>query len=642
MKSALFILIAIASFSTYIQSQSCEECKQRSIILYDNEVQVPAPDSAATVEQTLKAYQEWTNLFYIAGGVKNAVWQDPETDCFQKMSAAFFTEPDSVNTSIKFGVGFPNLPPAGSAGGNTDYLIYGIVTGGNGSYTLQLKLETAKSREAVKGVTVNFTSADDPIQVGQNAAAHFSPLYSTIMEFEKKKRDEGEPYAIRPKIEAVPEKKVIQKNESTNVEFTLKDCDDQPLKDRTIELTSENGTFDKETVTTDGSGKATAVFTAGMESGIAKVQGTLQYRMPTDISSVSPSDGGDAYIQIEKQPYWQLLARFSRTHTSESKDQSPNTSSKTEWVSTHQTTIKAFLDMASALPGTYYTNNVVMFNTLGGSYHFQLAGTSNMVVENYGYSNERSTSNCFGGYDPKSDKVKLWVSFGSREVNIQFSIPANVSGDGFSEEHSWDRINGYQSSSSTTECDGIEMGGYDFHAKYDEDTTYTKVDRVENPALGYVEESVLQVMRFFKGQDGVYVFGYDGQDVTTTTMEMSGVSSYTQVKINTELFGEIITDKATAVEDDPETLPEEYALFQNYPNPFNPITTINYQLPEPGVVNLKVYDIVGQEVSTLVESYRPAGLHIVRFDASNLNSGIYFYKLRAGDKMFLRKMLLLK
>ena len=89
-------------------------------------------------------------------------------------------------------------------------------------------------------------------------------------------------------------------------------------------------------------------------------------------------------------------------------------------------------------------------------------------------------------------------------------------------------------------------------------------------------------------------------------------------------------------------LPTEYALEQNFPNPFNPSTTIKYQLPKDGLVTLKIYDILGREVATLVNEEKIAGKYQVNFNASSLASGVYIYKLQAGDFVSSKKMLLLK
>ena len=89
-------------------------------------------------------------------------------------------------------------------------------------------------------------------------------------------------------------------------------------------------------------------------------------------------------------------------------------------------------------------------------------------------------------------------------------------------------------------------------------------------------------------------------------------------------------------------IPSQYILEQNYPNPFNPSTVITYELPVLTIVTLKVYDLIGREVKTLVSDRQSAGIHSVTFNASNLTSGVYFYRLQAGSFTGSRKLLLLK
>ena len=89
-------------------------------------------------------------------------------------------------------------------------------------------------------------------------------------------------------------------------------------------------------------------------------------------------------------------------------------------------------------------------------------------------------------------------------------------------------------------------------------------------------------------------------------------------------------------------LPAQYALNQNFPNPFNPSTTIRYSLPTAGKVMMKVYNILGQDVATLVNTQQPAGTYDVTFDASRLATGVYFYRITSGSFVQVKKMLLLK
>ncbi len=102
----------------------------------------------------------------------------------------------------------------------------------------------------------------------------------------------------------------------------------------------------------------------------------------------------------------------------------------------------------------------------------------------------------------------------------------------------------------------------------------------------------------------------------------------------------------TFIEEEENNLaqPKQFLLQQNYPNPFNPSTTISYQLPKAGNVTLKVFDVLGREVATLVDEYRNAGSYNVQFTINNLqlSSGIYFYQLKSGDYFETKKMLLIK
>ncbi len=91
-----------------------------------------------------------------------------------------------------------------------------------------------------------------------------------------------------------------------------------------------------------------------------------------------------------------------------------------------------------------------------------------------------------------------------------------------------------------------------------------------------------------------------------------------------------------------DLIPREFSLTQNYPNPFNPTTTINYSLPTNQNVKLEVYDILGKRVTTLINEMKSAGYHSVNFNASNLSSGIYIYRIQAGNFINTKKMLIMR
>jgi hypothetical protein len=115
----------------------------------------------------------------------------------------------------------------------------------------------------------------------------------------------------------------------------------------------------------------------------------------------------------------------------------------------------------------------------------------------------------------------------------------------------------------------------------------------------------------------------------------SGTGSYSAI-------GSYTTGDQISAVVEPDGIPKEFGLAQNYPNPFNPSTVIHYELPTASDVILKVFDLIGKEVATLASGRQSAGSYTVTFDARSLPSGIYFCRLQAGERRFVKKMLLLK
>jgi len=94
--------------------------------------------------------------------------------------------------------------------------------------------------------------------------------------------------------------------------------------------------------------------------------------------------------------------------------------------------------------------------------------------------------------------------------------------------------------------------------------------------------------------------------------------------------------------DETKSLPTDFVLNQNYPNPFNPTTTISFSIPSSAFTSLKVYDILGNEIATLLSEEKSAGEHNVLFDASALTSGVYLFRLNSGNFTEIKKMILLR
>jgi hypothetical protein len=144
--------------------------------------------------------------------------------------------------------------------------------------------------------------------------------------------------------------------------------------------------------------------------------------------------------------------------------------------------------------------------------------------------------------------------------------------------------------------------------------------------------------------------GWQNWTTVTNTIELSSGQYYLGINAiyggwNINYF-KITKGVSKFVQEDEKTkagfIPTAFDLNQNYPNPFNPVTTIQYNLPEQSFVTLKVYNIRGEEVTTLVETEKQAGQYRVTFDASELNSGVYFYSLKAGTYKNVKRMILIK
>jgi len=146
-----------------------------------------------------------------------------------------------------------------------------------------------------------------------------------------------------------------------------------------------------------------------------------------------------------------------------------------------------------------------------------------------------------------------------------------------------------------------------------------------------------------------YVSGNGGLDVKNGSYRLRGTvgqagigASSNAVNIHDAGFWYPAGNFLTSIEFMSNQLPEAFCLRQNYPNPFNPTTAICYQLPAISQVDLSIYNTLGQKVATLVSENQPAGYYTVHWDASGLASGVYFYRLEAGEFVQTKKMILVR
>lgn len=147
--------------------------------------------------------------------------------------------------------------------------------------------------------------------------------------------------------------------------------------------------------------------------------------------------------------------------------------------------------------------------------------------------------------------------------------------------------------------------------------------------------------------DGGVTWSERGTNITTSLIAVSFANSSDGWAVSTlgvilKWVGGPLPDLPLSVEEYKNKISSNFELKQNYPNPFNPITTISYSIPKGEDVVLKVFDNLGREIKTLVNEYKNAGEYSIEFKASNLPSGIYFYRIEAGNFVKTKKLLLIK
>ena len=116
-----------------------------------------------------------------------------------------------------------------------------------------------------------------------------------------------------------------------------------------------------------------------------------------------------------------------------------------------------------------------------------------------------------------------------------------------------------------------------------------------------------------------------------------------QTSIMSHILSENTTQmNLTGIKNENNNIPASFSLSQNYPNPFNPTTIIKYSIPKSGIVTLRIFNMLGQEVATLVNQEQQSGNYSVNFNADKLASGVYMYRIQSGDFSLTKKMTLLK
>ena len=156
------------------------------------------------------------------------------------------------------------------------------------------------------------------------------------------------------------------------------------------------------------------------------------------------------------------------------------------------------------------------------------------------------------------------------------------------------------------------------------------------------QEAQIVVPNSVFGNGGAVISDSQYRIVGTLGQPFIGVAGNPSTINNVGFWYLTARELATSVEQIPSSVPKEFRLQQNYPNPFNPTTTIEFALPKKSTVTLKLFDILGREIATLVDAELESGVHKINFDGKDLASGIYFYRIHAEGFLKTKKPMLLK
>ncbi|HPS66009.1 MAG TPA: T9SS type A sorting domain-containing protein, partial [Ignavibacteria bacterium] len=187
------------------------------------------------------------------------------------------------------------------------------------------------------------------------------------------------------------------------------------------------------------------------------------------------------------------------------------------------------------------------------------------------------------------------------------------------------------------QINGIFPGPNVIHIVYDSAASNVKVYK-----NGSLINTVAQTPFNFTAGTGFSVGGYSSS--AGIDGKMDEFRFYKRALDSSEIAAtwNVNLGNITAITPVSTQIPETYSLSQNYPNPFNPVTKINFEIAKQGLVTLKVFDMLGRQVSELINGFKPAGQYSVDFNAANLSSGVYLYKLEVNGYSNVKKMILIK
>ncbi len=627
----ILFIIFVSSLYIFAQSSSCDHCPPPEIVLYGVQMNVPQPppdDSLGeyTTPASQKALLDWIALGDAMVPMAQISSTDPENGCVQFMDGTMAQElaANSDTTVIihqqNFSTG--DIPPSGSVAG-VDYLIWSSIDYSGGTYHFNVYLEDAYSRTRIASAEADFSDPNKSQTAAQSAISQIEPVFDKIRTYQKNIRNlGGNDVAIDAKVYIIPSKGDMKGGETIPVVFQVKDCDGAPLSSRWVKINATNGHFDKDSVQTDGNGQSTANFTADNVKDIANITG---YYVPYfTVTHKTNGADGDTTVNIDYVPVRNWVEKISENYviTSNYSDHENGSASYGNQI------IHSNAEVTKYVVGDFQDSSITVDEVIGAKGSSTRWGSKKIVNNSYDlYENDTYTS--YATASPSEDFM-YGVGLDDYLQYGKYNGIGFTSGILLNEKQEW---NVYEGGSS------VNPSPYSF------DTTIVFEESPDIYQIFTVGPNNLNGGSNASWTKSGSGFLFKGDFVYDTTVTNPDNPNY---KENTHEEQHVVVHvmpykSLTAVKSPfKSALPSEYGLSQNFPNPFNPVTTIRYQIPKISHVKLTVYDVLGNRVAELVNEEKSSGEYSVSFNASSLASGVYFYRLEAGNYVNSKKLILLK
>ncbi len=610
MKSLMKVMIGVCwiiSFSNDIYSQQCDDCPTPMVLLYGMKLSVPLPPQDTSASY-LNKYLNWIALLNVQQANFN---NDPEYNCISWLDGSVVgltTNPLDTTAAVQIQTNYDgNVPPSGSVQGG-DYLIWSSLDSSSGQFNYYIYLEDATTRDRIAVGEAHFTSTNDSQNQAQLAINQIEPVFDKIRAYQKMLRDKNSGMAIHAKINIIPSKSEMKGDETIPVNFQLYDCDggaaNSPLGNRWIKIISTLGRFDKDSVETDASGSASANFTANNVTDVANL--SAYYFPYTTVYHKTNGASGDTTVNINKttNDNWILSYKINGILTDNSKTEDQG------FTSLNSETTITIANVTQFVVGKFTDTSISIDHVVGGKGDFSYGDIKRIIQASTNYYSSSTTS-------------EIGEAVSDSDLSHSFVF---ILGDDFS---------GHNLIATAICSTIVNMEDYELS-----NGKTTQIDSTWN----WGEISSFPV--FATAQNSTYTksgagYLFQGNSISDTVIDLSP-GTETIHKSFTALISIQPYNKPTNINNSKNLLPDNFLLSQNYPNPFNPSTIIEYQIPKFSHVSLNIYDVVANKIATLVDRGKPAGKYSVNFNASNLSSGVYFYRIVAGSFVQTKKLILMK